>query len=64
MPKYRVSCGSLVTKLMQRKFTVSANNEDEAVKKAEELFINACHNSKVYTDFGGSLEIDDIERIE
>ena len=44
MAKYKVSCGALVTKLMQRTFTVSAGSEDEAIEKAKDLFDKACEN--------------------
>ena len=41
MAKYKVQLGSLVTKLMERNFTVSANSEEEAIEKAKtDLFMS------------------------
>lgn len=34
MPKYKVEVGSFCTRLVQRKITVNAKNEDETVLKA------------------------------
>lgn len=34
MPKYKVEVGSFCTRLVQRKITVSAKNEEEAAAKA------------------------------
>ena len=63
MPKYKINCGSLVTKLMQRTFTISAPDEQTAIKKAENRFVYECRRQR-YTDFGGSLEVNSIERVE
>lgn len=60
--KYRVECGSLVTVLRKRTYTVHANSEEEAAQKAEEKFIKDCHNAKQYIDVGGTVEIDSIQR--
>lgn len=64
MPKYRVECGALVTRLMQRKFVISANSEEEAIAKAEERFDEAIDNLKTYTEKGASVHIDFIERLD
>lgn len=64
MPKYRVECGALVTRLMNRKFVVSANSEEEAKEKAEFLFDKAIDNLKTYTEKGASVNIDSIERLK
>lgn len=64
MPKYRVECGALVTRLMQRKFIVSADNEEEAKDKAEFLFDKAIGNLKTYTEKGATVNIDLIERLD
>lgn len=64
MAKYRVECGALVTRLMQRKFVVSANSEEEAIAKAEECFDKAIENLKTYTEKGATVNIDFIERLE
>lgn len=61
MAKYRVHLGSLVTKLMNRKFVVSADSEEEAIEKAERLFLKAAARNRVYTDVCGSIEVDGIE---
>jgi len=60
--KYRVSCGSLVTVLRKRTYTVHANSEEEAARKAEDKFIKDCYNAKRYIDVGGTVEIDSIRR--
>lgn len=62
MPKYRIEMGSLVTKLMCRKFTVSARNEAEAVEKAERLFRKAC-TRHVYTECGDTVNVDSIVEV-
>lgn len=36
--KYKVEVGSFCTRLVQRKLTVNAKNEEEAAKKAIQLF--------------------------
>lgn len=64
MPKYRVECGALVTRLMNRKFVVSANSEEEAVEKAKFLFDKAIDNLKTYTEKGATVNIDFIQRLE
>lgn len=64
MPKYRVSLGSLVTKLMSRTFVVSAPDEQTAIERAQNRFIYACDHATTYTDCGGSIEIDNIEIME
>lgn len=64
MPKYRVECGALVTRLMNRKFVVSANSEEEAVEKAKFLFDKAIDNLKTYTEKGATVNIDLIERLD
>lgn len=64
MPKYRVRLGSLVTKLMSRTFTVSAPDEQTAIERAQSRFIYACNNATVYTDCGGSIEVDGVEIVE
>ena len=64
MAKYRVECGALVTRLMKRTFTIYAENEEEAIAKAEERFDNAIDDLKTYTEKGASLMIDRIERID
>ena len=62
MAKYKVQLGSLVTKLMERNFTVSANSEDEAIEKAKNRFIYECSRQK-YTEVGGTINVDDIELV-
>lgn len=64
MGKYRIECGALVTRLMKRTFIVCAENEEEAVLKAEERFDKAIDDLKTYTEHGASLQIDSIERID
>lgn len=64
MPKYRIELGSLVTKLMQRTYTISAPDEQTAIERAEARFRNACKSSSVFTDCGGTIHIDDIEFVE
>lgn len=64
MAKYKVECGALVTRLMTRTFTVSANSEDEALVKAEELFDKAVENLRTYTEKCATINIDSIERLE
>lgn len=63
MPRYEVHLGSLVTKLMQRKFIVSANSELEAIEKAEKRFCYAAEQQK-YTEVGGTIIVDDIKMLE
>ena len=63
MPKYKISCGSLVTKLMQRTFTVSAPDEQTAIEKAENRFMYECRRQK-YTEVGGAIELNYIEKVE
>ncbi len=62
MAKYKVQLGSLVTKLMERNFTVSANNEEEAIEKAKKRFLYEC-NRQTYTECGGTINVDDIELV-
>lgn len=64
MPKYRIELGSLVTKLMQRTYTVSAPDEQTAIERAENRFRSACENSRVYTDCGDTINVDGIEIVE
>lgn len=64
MPKYRVQVGSLVTKLMQRTFVVSASNEEQAIERAENRFRYVCAHSKVYTDCADTVICDFIEEVE
>ena len=64
MAKYRVECGALVTRLMKRTFTIYAENEEQAIAKAEERFDNAIDDLRTYTEKGASLMIDSIERID
>ena len=63
MPKYRVNVGSLVTKYMERTYTISANSEEEAYQKAEERFRKACEDSPTFCDCGDTVNLSDIERI-
>ena len=63
MSKYRVECGSLVTRLMTRNFVVSAKSEEEAIEKARNKFEYECSRQK-YTECGGVINIDNIEQIE
>lgn len=62
MKKYKVQLGSLVTKLMERKFTVSANSEEEAIEKAKNKFIYECSRQR-YTEVGGTINVDDVELV-
>ena len=64
MAKYKVECGALVTRLMNRSFIIHADSEEEAIAKAEERFDNAIDDLKTYTEKGASLNIDSIERID
>lgn len=64
MGKYRVQMGSLVTRLAQRTFVVSAQSEEEAIEKAEDRFRYACAHNKVYTDCGDTVICNFIERID
>lgn len=64
MAKYRVECGALVTKLMQRTFTIHANSEEEAIEKAKERFDKACDECKRYTETGATVQIDNIEKLD
>lgn len=63
MAKYIVRCGSLVTKLMSRKFTISAKTEDEAIEKAKNRFYYEC-SRQVYTECAGRINVDNIEKIK
>ena len=63
MSKYLVECGSLVTKLMTRNFVVSAKSEEEAMEKARNRFQYECSRQK-YTECGGTINIDSIEKID
>ena len=63
MAKYKVSCEALVTKLIQRTFTVSAGSEDEAIEKAKVLFDKACENCRTYTEPAQTINIDHIEKL-
>ena len=60
--KFKVECGSLVTVLRKRTYTIHADSEEEAAQKAEDKFIRDCHNAKRYIDCGGTVEIDSITR--
>lgn len=62
MAKYKVQLGSLVTKLMERKFVVSAKSKEEAIEKAKDRFIYECNRQK-YTEVGGNINVDDIELV-
>ena len=64
MTKYKIQCGALVSKLMQRTFTVSANNEDEAIQKAKDRFDRACSSCRTYTEQPATINIDNIEIVE
>lgn len=64
MAKYRVECGALVTRLMKRIFIIYAENEEQAIAKAEERLDNAIDDLRTYTEKGASLMIDSIERID
>lgn len=64
MPKYRIELGSLVTKLMQRTYTISAPDEQTAIERAEKRFRAACENSPVYIDCGDTINVDDIKVLE
>ena len=64
MPKYKVELGSLVTKLMQRTFMVSAPDEQTAIERAQNRFLYACSHATTYTDCGGCIEVDSIEIVE
>ncbi len=64
MSKYKIECGALVTRLMKRTFIIHAQNEEEAILKAEERFDNAIDNLKTYTEHGASLQIDNIEKMD
>ena len=63
MAKYKVQLGSLVTRLMERKFVVSANSEEEAIKKAKNRFLYECSRQR-YTEVGGAINVDDVELVE
>lgn len=63
MAKYKIECGALVTRLMKRTFVIHAQNEQEAISKAEEKFDNAIDELKTYTEHGASIQIDSIEQI-
>ena len=64
MSKYKVCVGSLVTVHMSRNYTISAENEEEAKKKAKERFWSACKNSKRYIDCGDTVMVDFIEEVD
>jgi len=61
--KFRIELGSLVTTLMKRTYTVSADSEEEAIEKARERFRRACENSKVYKDCDSTIEVDSVTDI-
>lgn len=63
MAKYRVECGALVTRLMQRKFIISAKNEEEAIEKAEDRFDKEIDRLQTYTEKGATVHIDFIEKV-
>ena len=63
MAKYKVQLGSLVTRLMERKFVVSAKSEEEAIEKAKDRFLYECSRQK-YTEVGGNINVDDVELVE
>lgn len=60
MPRYKVECGSLVTRLRTRNFVIYASSESEAAEKAKEKFREECRNLKQYTDCGDTVTIDSI----
>ncbi len=62
--KYRVECGSLVTVLRKRTYTITADTKEEATEKARKKFIDDCYKAKRYIDVGGTVEIDDIRTVE
>lgn len=64
MAKYQVQLGSFVTKLRSRNITVSANNEEEAIEKAENRFRRECENMTVYTECGDTVNVDSVDKIE
>jgi len=59
---YRVRMGSFVTKLMKREFAVVADNDQEAIEKAEKKFRDACER-QVYTECGETVNCDSIRKI-
>lgn len=63
MAKYRVSMGALVTKLIKRTFVVHAKSEEEAIKKAELLFIKVCALHR-YTACPDTKNVDSIRKEE
>lgn len=58
--KFRVECGSLVTVLRKRTYTIHANSEEKAAQKADDKFRQECHNAKKWIDCGGTVNIDSI----
>lgn len=52
MPKYKVNIGGFVSTFRERTFTVSADNEVEAINKAEDKFIKV-QQSNGYSMCGG-----------
>lgn len=61
--KYKVRVGSLVTRLMERTYIVTAKNETEAFEKASERLRADCDKAKKYTECN-SVELDFIEKFE
>lgn len=60
MPKYKIALGALVTKLMQRTFTVSAPDEETAIERAQERFRYACAHNRIWTECD-TIEVDSVE---
>lgn len=58
--KYRIELGSLVTKVMNRTYVISAENDIEAIEKAKRRFISACENSPKYIDCDGEIVVEAI----
>ena len=49
--------------MRERKFTVSAKTEEDAISKARDAFYKAAQR-QLYTDVGGDILIDTVERVE
>ena len=62
--KFKVECGSLVTRFMGRKYIIHAKDEAEAREKAEERFRDDCKNLKTWTECGDTVNIDYISEME
>lgn len=50
--KYYVEVGSFCTRLVERKITVNAESEDEAVEKAIEKYMDMEYKIKSSVDYG------------